>query len=259
MQKKKKVLMERNKLIKENLDPDIAESVMQEIEQKHVKMRSPIYFVLGSTILTLGVICSLLVTIYLFNLFLYKLRIFVPFKFLDFGLTGLQPFVETFPWWHIVIAIVAVIIGIELLKQYDFSYHKNFMALILIVLVSTVGIGFLLDQIGLNEIAENESNLQVIYGHKYKGEAWLVGTLKDIDYDNDVLTIEIPHGEEVEVIVDNEAIFPSGLGFNLGTELRIVGIWEGEFFRAYGITGVTRIYRRLRINSIQPCYGGSCQ
>jgi len=238
---------------------DIAFSVMKEITDKKLQIKSPLYFIFGSAMLTIGFVCSILTTVYLINLVLYLLRIYVPFKFLDFGLIGIQPFIETFPWLHLVIAVLAIIIGIELLKQYDFSYHKNFLALVLIILISTVGIGFLLDQVGLNEAIEHEPNLHVIYGQNYKGEVWIIGKVVEVDYDNNRLIIQTPQGEKISIIEDEKTIFPSGLGFFLGMELRIVGNWQGDIFKASGIMMIPRVRRYQGGQNIKDCFGDVCK
>ncbi len=68
------------------------------------------------------------------------------------GECRLNQLLSSFPWWMLVLAILGLIIGIWLLRRYDFSYKINFKIIIVGVIFAIIVAGWLIDMIGLNDI-----------------------------------------------------------------------------------------------------------
>jgi hypothetical protein len=60
-------------------------------------------------------------------------------------------------------AILGVVVGIWFLKKYDFSYKKNFVVIIVGFILSMIVAGFLIDQLGLNDIWARRGMMRKFY------------------------------------------------------------------------------------------------
>lgn len=120
---------------------------MKKIYTGKIEMKPKIYFILGS-IITLGsLIISFISTVFFLNLIKFLLRSHGPM-----GQIRLEQLLTSFPWWAPILAILGLIIGIKLLKQYDFSYKNNFIVVIISFVISIfIGV-WLIDLSGLNNI-----------------------------------------------------------------------------------------------------------
>lgn len=108
---------------------DLTKKIMKEIRQKKVKMRPRIYFIAGSLLLSIGLAGTTILAIFFINLVLFRLRIHQPFGFLILGRPGLRPFLLTFPWLSLLVALGGIIGGRALLKKYDISYKKKLLGI----------------------------------------------------------------------------------------------------------------------------------
>lgn len=120
---------------------------MKKIHTEKIEMKPRIYFILGS-IITLGsLIISFISTVFFLNLIKFLLRSHGPM-----GQIRLEQLLTSFPWWAPVLAILGLIIGIKLLKEYDFSYKNNFVTIVIgFLIVIIIGV-WLIDLSGLNNI-----------------------------------------------------------------------------------------------------------
>src|SRR3989338_8461131 len=100
---------------------NITNNVMNQIRQGRIKMRPKVYFIIGSILTFLGSISAFLISIFLIGLTRFSLRTHwgrgAQYK--------LDQMLSDFPWWTVLLAILGLIIGIWLIRQYDFSYKKN--------------------------------------------------------------------------------------------------------------------------------------
>ncbi len=121
---------------------DLSKQVLQEIKKREVKMRPRLYFAFGSILLGLGLAGAIITAIFFLNLFVFRLRVLGPLNCLR---------LTTFPWTVLLASMVGIVAGLALLKRFEFSYRKNFLVLV-IVLITVIGVlGFLLDRVGFNE------------------------------------------------------------------------------------------------------------
>lgn len=70
---------------------------------------------------------------------------------------------NSFPLWVPIISILSVILALRLLKKYDFSYKKNYLAISLGFIASILLTAFALDYFGLNNIWMKKKPMQRYY------------------------------------------------------------------------------------------------
>ncbi len=125
---------------------NITENVMNQIHNGKVKMKPKIYFVLGSVLAFVGLVSSVVFSVFLFGLIRFSLRVHG-----RMGQYRFDELISNFPWWTLVFAVVGLILGIWIFRRYDFSYKKEpwivILGFILIIIVS----GWVIDVVGLND------------------------------------------------------------------------------------------------------------
>lgn len=125
---------------------DIERSVMTKIESNQVAMKPRWYFIAGSLFSIIGLVSSGILATFLINLTIFLLRSHGPN-----AQWRLQLILASFPLWIPILAIGGILLGIWLLKKYDFSYQKNFKLIIFTFILSILMTAFLLDYTGLND------------------------------------------------------------------------------------------------------------
>ncbi len=125
---------------------NITESVMEKIHQGEVKMRPKMYFIIGSVLTFLGLVFSLATSVFLFGLIRFSIR-----SHGGMGSYRYQQILESFPLWVPILAVVTLFVGIWLLRQYDFSYKKNYPLIIITVVVAVIATGLFIDSVGLHD------------------------------------------------------------------------------------------------------------
>jgi uncharacterized membrane protein len=68
------------------------------------------------------------------------------------GSYRLAELVASFPWWAPLLAIAGFVLGIWLLKKYDFSYKRNPWAIAAIFLAAVILAGIAIDLTGLSDV-----------------------------------------------------------------------------------------------------------
>lgn len=132
---------------------------MSEIRHGKLKMRPKLYFIIGSILVFISLILSILSSIFLFGLIRFSLRSHGPM-----GTYRFEQLVASFPWWAVILAILGLIIGLWLIRQYDFSYKINFKIIIIGFVVAITIAGYLVDVVGLNDVFSRQGCLNRIYG-----------------------------------------------------------------------------------------------
>jgi hypothetical protein len=132
-------------------------AVMNRIRQDKIKMRPRVYFVIGSLLTFIGLVASMLTSVFLVGLMRFSLRTHGPM-----GEYRLDQLLSNFPWWMTIITIAGLVIGIWLLRQYDFSYKINFKVMIIGVVFAIIVTGWLIDMTGLNDTLLHRGPMQGI-------------------------------------------------------------------------------------------------
>lgn len=119
----------------------ISENVMRQIRQGKVVMHSKIYFVLGSFLSFLAIFFTAIFSLFFLSLIKFTLRSHGPM-----GQYRLEQMIANFPWWAIILAILSMVMGIKLLKKYDFSYKNHFWLAIAGFILALIAVGWLIDE-----------------------------------------------------------------------------------------------------------------
>jgi len=145
----------------------IEEVLMEKIKNKKIRMKPKLYFVFGSVFSIIGFASLIVFVIFLTNLILFFLRT-------NHFMKGFrcEQIISNFPWWALLIAILGIIIGISFLKNYDFSYKKNFLLIIFGIIISIVFASWLIDFTGVNDVFIKRGPMKDIY-RKYDGRGRL--------------------------------------------------------------------------------------
>ncbi len=141
---------------------NITDSVMNEIHQEKVKMKPKIYFVFGSILTFIGLVSSVVISIFLFGLARFSLRTHGPM-----GQYRFDQILSYFPWWIIVLAIFSLILGIWLIRKYDFSYKVKPWIIIMGFVLAIVIAGWFIDSIGFNDVLFHYGPMKGIMGNGY--------------------------------------------------------------------------------------------
>jgi len=137
---------------------DLESSVMSKVRSNEISMKPKWHFLLGSVLLIAGLAASTVAAIFLTNLTLFLLRQHGPM-----GQWRLQMMLESFPVWVPLIALVGMVIGILLLKNYDFSYKKNFGLLILGFIASVILAALILSYLNLDKMWYRNGPMRRLY------------------------------------------------------------------------------------------------
>lgn len=125
----------------------ITGAVMDRIHHDKIKMRPKVYFVIGSILTFIGLVLSILTSVFLIGLMRFSLRAHGPM-----GEYQLEELLSHFSWWGPICALLGLVIGIWLLRRYDFSYKINFKVLIIGFIAAIIVAGWVLDMTGLNDV-----------------------------------------------------------------------------------------------------------
>ena len=128
---------------------------MDQIHEEKIKMRPKAYFILGSVLTFVGLVSSVVVSVFLVGLIRFSLRTHGPM-----ASYRLDQILSSFPWWAPMLAIVGLIVGIWLLRKYDFSFKVNFKMVIVGFILAIVVSGWIIDSIGLNDILIRRGPMQ---------------------------------------------------------------------------------------------------
>jgi len=136
---------------------NITDRVMDQIHDEKIKMKPKIYFIIGSALTFVGLVSSVIISIFLVGLIRFSLRSHGPMADYRF-----DKILNSFPWWAMFFAIVGLIVGIWLLRKYDFSFKVNFKLVIIGFILAVVVGGWVVDYVGLNDVLTQRGPMQGI-------------------------------------------------------------------------------------------------
>lgn len=131
---------------------------MAKIKSGSIRMKPRWYFILGSVLMTIGVLSLSVVAIFLLNLSFFLLRQHGPM-----GEWRIQMMINSFPWWIPLLAVVGILLGVLLLKKYDFSYKKNFTVIAIVFVTALIMAAFIVDASGINETWSRQARMRRLY------------------------------------------------------------------------------------------------
>lgn len=138
-----------------NKQINIKENVMGKIKENKISMKPKSYFVLGSIFTFVGLIASIISSIFLISIINFLLKEHGPMG--DFRLSQI---LSSFPWWLPVLAIAALIFGIWNLLKYDFSYKTNYLLIVLGFVIAIIIAGWAIDKTGMDNLWLNQGPMR---------------------------------------------------------------------------------------------------
>lgn len=135
----------------------IEKSVMEKIRSEKVSIKPRWHFIAGSIFMAAGLASLSAGAIFLTNLTLFLIRKRGP------GYGRLAMIFDNFPWWIPVVAVLGIALGIWLLRKYDISYKKNFLAIIIAFIASIIIFAWVMDKLGLNETWSKRGPMRGFY------------------------------------------------------------------------------------------------
>ena len=139
-------------------------NVMAKINSGQIAMKPRWYFAVGAFLSIIGLVSLGVIATFLTNLSMFLLRQHGPN-----GEWRLQQILDSFPLWVPVLAVVGIVLGVWMLKQYDFSYRKNFWLIILAFILSIILTAYFLDYTGLDNIWMRQGPMMRFYQNNFQG------------------------------------------------------------------------------------------
>jgi len=142
----------------------IKEVVMEKIRNDEVKMRPRIFFVVGSILTFLGLVASIITSVFFVSLIRFSLRTHGPM-----GQYRLDQLLASFPWWALVVAVVGLIAGIFFLRQYTFSYRHNIWLVVSAFVFAVIFAGVIINAAGLDNAWLNRGPMRGMMRESMQG------------------------------------------------------------------------------------------
>ncbi len=130
---------------------------MDQIHTKKIKMKPKAYFIAGSILTFIGLVSSVVVSVFLVGLIRFSMRSHGPM-----ASYRLDQILSSFPWWAPILAVIGLIAGIWLLRKYDFSFRVNLKIVIFGFILAIIVGGWVIDSIGLNDALIRRGPMQGI-------------------------------------------------------------------------------------------------
>lgn len=127
---------------------DIENTVMNQIHQGNIKMRPKAYFIFGSILTFVGLVSAIITSIFMIGLTRFLFRT-------NYGWRAqyrLEQIFSEFPFWIILVAIIGLVLGIWLIRKYDFSYKIPRSVLVVGFILAMITAGLLIDIMGINDV-----------------------------------------------------------------------------------------------------------
>ncbi|HNV45036.1 MAG TPA: hypothetical protein PKG78_01175, partial [Candidatus Woesebacteria bacterium] len=137
---------------------DLSQEIMSKVKTGEINMKPKWYFVLGSSLLFFAVVVLLVMAVFFFNLTVFMLRHQGPMR-----LWRLETLLSQLPLWIPILAVLALWGGVKLLKKYDFSYKKNFLLIIVGLVLAIILAAFAIDSLGFNEFWARKEPMRRFY------------------------------------------------------------------------------------------------
>ncbi len=137
---------------------DLSQEIMSKVKAGEINMKPKWYFVLGSSLLFFAVVVLLVMAVFFFNLTVFMLRHQGPMR-----LWRLETLLSQLPLWIPILAVLALWGGVKLLKKYDFSYKKNFLLIIVGLVLAIILAAFAIDSLGFNEFWARKEPMRRFY------------------------------------------------------------------------------------------------
>jgi hypothetical protein len=134
---------------------NIKGNVMEKIRENKISMKPKSFFVLGYIFTFIGLIASIVISIFLISLVSFLLKEYGPM-----GGYRLSLMLNNFPWCVAVLTVVGLASGIWLLSKYDFSYKINYLYIIIGFIIVMIIAGWAIDRSGIDNFWLNQGPMR---------------------------------------------------------------------------------------------------
>lgn len=146
-------------------DQKLLNNVMKKIDSGEVKIRPRRHYVFVTASAIVGMLASVILTIYLTNYVVYKLRL----ASVDRPAYGLREKLDalsgSFPWPAFLIGILSIFVLIWLLKKFDFTYRFGRWFVFAVISLSVL-LGVILAYTNINNHLQSSGPLRGAYGQQ---------------------------------------------------------------------------------------------
>lgn len=139
---------------------NLENKIMNKVLSGEVKMKPRLYFIMGSVLSFVGLVGLIIGSVFFTNLTLFLIRKQGP------GTGRLIQMFESFPLWVPFLALVFLILGIVILKKFDFSYKRNPLIIVITLFIAVLLSAMIIDSMGLNEIWSKKGPMRRLYMEK---------------------------------------------------------------------------------------------
>jgi hypothetical protein len=229
----------------DNKEPDkIEQKVMTEIKSGRVKLRSKFIFLAEKLGVGSAFVLSALFAILFLSLIFFYLKASDNLRYLSFGSRGFFAFLESFPYFLVIVFIILILLTGFILKKSGFAYQKPFSRMALIAAVFILVLGGFLTLIGVGEQIEQHT-----FKHQALGDFFrpflhqgfqernngLVGRV--IAIAEKEIILQAPWGEVKVDLSKLEKILVEEIKTN--DFVLVVGEKNGDFFEAHFLRVIT--------------------
>lgn len=225
---------------------DISSDVLRTIKKENIKCRPKYYFVIGSSLIGVGVGIVILASVFLVNIKLYQIEMFRPFDWLSFGFSGIWPFLILFPWKVLMLAMGVLVLGVYLVRMSKDTVHLRLstIALIIIVVSASGAVAFTHLKplnIRINHYLSSSSLFGYLYDSRYHGSNWLMGRVASVGKDYIIINCQ-DHDRPVKVSMGRSVMGEHKNDVIRDQELELMGKWRGPY--AFEAIAIKPVYRQ---------------
>lgn len=219
----------------------IRDAVMEKIKIDHEAMRPKWHFVLVSALVITGLTLGVLILVFTVSFVFFTLDDGGSWFLPAFGLPGFRTFFASLPWLLILFSALLVVLLEILARHFSFVYRRPLLYFLLAVIAVITAASFAVSCTPLhkkfNDLAAEQK--LPLFGPLYRDFGpcddcgMQIGTINE--FTDAGFFINDRRGEMISVIVTPETIFPSGINFQGGDWVIILGPRSDHTIRAAGV------------------------
>lgn len=221
------------------------ERILKDIKSGDVSMTPRTYFTLKVVALVAAMLGVLVVTIFIFNILYYSIRVSSHDALLGFGIKGFNTFWYVFPWGWLILDVALVVLLQWLLRHFRAGYKIPVLYLIAVLLGCAAVFGFVLEETSVNDrLIEREELLPAPLAQLYE----LIREPNEMQngicrcvilaINGSVLVVQAEggRGDAITVVLPQSARYATTTGLHVGDTIYLAGEEkdEGEI-EAFGI------------------------
>ena len=231
-------------MTEEQQQKSIRDAVMEKIKTDRETMRPKWHFVLISALFITGLSIGILILLFIASFIFFTLESGGSWFLPAFGLRGVRTFFSSLPWILILSGIILVILLEVLARRFSLVYRRPLLyfllAVILLIAVSSLIISRTPLHKNFNSLAA-ERRLPLV-GPLYRNfgphnsRNVHIGVINEIH--DDGFLLDDCQGNMLLVIVTPETIFPSGIDFQKGNRVIVLGTENDHTIEALGVSAI---------------------